>query len=150
MTGTSFTDRSLRWLGGQSGSPLFWTATGYGIRISSRFFVYTRGPLLKPSTSGRGSLSRTKWRRRRAGPQSLLVSYWRPEPFTGCIRAPAWLRRLWTAAGDFQDHWRVVHTWNAGSCSGFWRVCPYVYRDVRQCSEWRGLSGVCTLSHSGQ
>ena len=90
------------------------------------------------------------WRRRRAGPRSLLALCWRPEPFTGCIQAPAWLRRLWTAAGDFQDHWRAVRTWDAGSCSGFWRFCPYIYHNVRQCSSWRGLSGVCFLSPSDQ
>ena len=87
-------------------------------------FVFTRGLLLTPPSSGRWPLSRTAWRRRRAGPRSLLASCWRLEPFTGCIWAPAWLRRLWTAAGDFQDHWRAVRMWNAGSCSGVLAVLP--------------------------
>ena len=43
-------------------------------------------PLLTQSTSGRWTLSRTAWRRRRAGPWSLMVSCWRPEPFTGVSR----------------------------------------------------------------
>ena len=89
MTGTSFIDRSLeRVLGGQSGLPLLLTANWVGIGISSKFLVYTGMPLLAPSTSGSWALSRTAWRRRRAGPRSLMATCWRPEPFTGCIRAP--------------------------------------------------------------
>ena len=125
MTGTSFIDRSLeRVLGGQLGLPSLLTANWVGIGISSRFLVYTGMLLLAPSTSGRWTLSRTAWRRRRAGPQSLMASCWRPEPFTGCIRAPARLKRLWMAAGYFQDYWRPVRTWNAGGCSGFGGSAP--------------------------
>ena len=109
MTGTSFIDRSLeRVLGGQSGLPLLLTANWVGIGISSRFFVYIGMPLLTPSTSGRWTLSRTAWRRRRVGPRSLMASCWRPEPFTGCSWAPARLRQLWMAAGYFHDYWRAV------------------------------------------
>ena len=135
-------------LGEQSGLPLLLTGNWVGIGISSRFLVYIGMPLLAPSTSSRWTLSRMTWRRRRAGPRSLMASCWRPEPFTGCIRAPARLRQLWMAAGYFPDYWRAVHTWNAGGCSGFWRFCPHVHCDARQCSAWRGLSGVWTLSQS--
>ena len=132
MTGTSFIDMSLeRVWGGQSGSPLLLTANWVGIRISSKFFVYIWMPLLTPSTSGRWTLSRTVWRRRRVGPQSLLALCWRTEPFNG--KAQTALGGCWV----FQDYWRAVRTWDAGDCSGFWRFCPHVQCDVRQCSAWR-------------
>ena len=51
---------------------------------------------------------------------------------------------------DFQHNWRAVRTLDTGGCSGFWRFQSYVYGNVRQCSAWRGLHRVCTLSHSSQ
>ena len=69
---------------------------------------------------------------------------------TRLVRALAWLRRSWGAARDFQHNWRAVRTLDAGGCSSFWRFQSHVDGDVRQCSAWRGLHRVCTLSHSGQ
>ena len=86
MTGTSLIDRSLESaLGGQSGLPLLLTANWVGIGISSRFLVYIGMPLLTPSTSGRWTLSRTAWRRRRVGSLSLMASCWRPETIYQCV-----------------------------------------------------------------
>ena len=96
----------------------------------STFLLIYGGPLLTPSTGWGWTLLRTAWRRRRAGPRSLVASGWGPEPFTGCFRAPARLRLLWRAVGDVHNYWRMVRTWNAGGCSGFWRFYPHVQGDI--------------------
>ena len=130
VTGTSFIDRSLKGvLGGQSGFPLLMTAYSGRVRDKDlvKFLCLYGEPLLTPSAGWRWLLSRTAWRRRRVSPRSLVASCWRPEPFTGCFRVLARLRLLWRTAGDIQNYWRAVRTWNAGSCSSFLQFCPYVY-----------------------
>ena len=76
------------------------------------------------------------------GGELVLGLLWSRDGGLNHLPGVSGLRLLWMAAGDFQGYWRVVRTWNEGGCSSFWRFCPYVYRDVRQSSVWRGLSGV--------
>ena len=141
MTGTSFINRSLEghW-GGQSGWPLLLIAYSDRdkdfVKVLCLYLVshYSRH---LPAGDGR-FLGRSG-----EGGELVLGLLWpRAGPFTGGFQALARLRLLWMAAGDFQDYWRAVCIWNTGGCSSFWRFCPYVYGDVRQCSAWRGLIGV--------
>ena len=77
MTGTSFIDRSLEGaLGGQSGVPLLMTAYLGKVRDKDlvKFLCLYGKPLLTPSAGWRWTLPRTAWRRRRAGPRSLVAS----------------------------------------------------------------------------
>ena len=107
MTGTSSIDRSQKGaLGWQSGLPLLRTAYLGRVRDKDlvKFLCLYGEPLLTSSAGWQWTLSRTAWRRRRAGPWSLVASGWRPEPFTGCFRELARLRLLWITAGDFQDY----------------------------------------------
>ena len=48
-----------------------------------KFLCLYGEPLPTPSASWRSTLSRTAWRRRRAGHRSLVASGWRPEPSPG-------------------------------------------------------------------
>ena len=105
-------------------------------------------PLLTPSSMGRWTLSRMAWRGRRASPRSLGAPCRRLEPLTRLVRALAWLRRSWGTGRDFHHNWRAVCMLDAGGCSSFWRFHTHVDGDVRQCSAWRGLHRVCSLSPS--
>ena len=147
MTGTSFINRSQTEVFGEAFRITFIEdCLKEGNRDLTKSFLSISGaPLLAPSASDRGSLSR----RRRAGPRSLVAPFWRPEPLAGCSWAPAKLRRLWYVARYLQHYWRAFHMWNGRGCSGFWQFRPYVQPDVRQGSAWRGLSRVCPLTHSG-
>ena len=108
----------------------------YQVRHYSHHLPVTEGRFLEHS--GGGEL----------GPRYLVAPFWRPEPLAGCIWALAKLRRPWYAARYLQNYWRAFRTWNAGGCSGFWQLRPYVQPDVGKSSSWRGLSRVCPLTHS--
>ena len=131
VTGNSFICWSLAKVGRVVGITFIWD---YQERVRDKDLVTVfmlRRPLLTPPSRGRWALSSTAWRGRRVRPRSLRALYRRLEPFTRCVRTLARLRRLWSAAWNFQYNWRAVLTRGAGGCSGFWQFQPYVYSDVR-------------------